>query len=119
MGIDIKNLLPKMLNDDELLFFKENSYPFVNEKNSSSYVDKERNNALMAELSSHPVHLVNKDGQRMPSAFIPFCAYQTSLLLLGEFIGGLKFPVCNKFTPTVLDGHWTTLLQSRCQLCPF
>ena len=41
----------------------------------------------------------------MPSAFIPFCAYQTSLLLLGEFINSFEFPVCNKFTPTVLDGQ--------------
>ena len=40
-----------------------------------------------------------------PSAFIPFCAYNTELLALGIFIDGMKFPICSRFVPTVLKGQ--------------
>ena len=59
----------------------------------------------MRELSFHPVLLKSKSNATLPSAFIPFCAYKTDLLMLGEHIEGIDFPVCNKFTPTVLDGQ--------------
>ena len=42
---------------------------------------------------------------RLKSGLHGACAYKTDLLLLGEYIEGLDFPICNKFTPTVLDGQ--------------
>ena len=41
----------------------------------------------------------------MPSAFIPFCAYQTDMEIVGEYVDQFRFPVCSKFTPIVLDGE--------------
>ena len=41
----------------------------------------------------------------MPSALIPFCAYQSNLKTLGTSIPGLNFPVCNAFRPTILHGQ--------------
>ena len=41
----------------------------------------------------------------MPSAFIPFCSFGTDMKILGEYMDNLTFPVCNKFTPTILDGE--------------
>ena len=54
------------------------------------------------ESISHPVHL--KKGS--PSALIPYCAYATSLTELGSALeDGDNFPVCDKFTPVLLEGE--------------
>ena len=91
---------------DDLALLRRRKYPFLEKDLTFVQRSVERSHELfMAELSSHHVHLKTKLGALVPSAFIPFCAYKTDLLLLGEHIKGLKFPVCNKFTPTVLDGQ--------------
>ena len=59
----------------------------------------------LGELSSHPVHLTNRDNMTMPSAFIPFCAYKTSLTAMGDYVDKIKFPICNKFKPILMDGE--------------
>ena len=56
-------------------------------------------------MSSHPPHLLDSQGRLMPAALIPFCAYRGDLAALGEPVGGLEFPVCNMFQPTILDGQ--------------
>ena len=40
-----------------------------------------------------------------PSALIPFCEYNGDMLAVGEHIENFPFPVCNAFTPEVIDGH--------------
>ena len=52
--------------------------------------------------SLHPPHLTDSNG--LP-ALIPFCAYGGNMRILGEYIDGLDFPVCNAFKPTILDGE--------------
>ena len=48
----------------------------------------------------------HQDGSNiLPSALIPFCAYQSNLKTLGTSIPGLNFPVCNAFRPTLLHGQ--------------
>ena len=59
----------------------------------------------LAEMSSHPVHLVTKDGRKMPTAFIPFCAYKTDMETTGQKLDSLQFMACNIFEPTVRDGE--------------
>merc|ERR1712079_587403 len=52
------------------------------------------------ESISLPVHLK----KRSPSALIPYCAYATSLKKLGSALEeGDNFPVCDKFTPVLLE----------------
>ena len=41
----------------------------------------------------------------MPGALIPFCAYGGNMRVLGRYINGLNYPVCDKFQSTVLDGQ--------------
>ena len=114
LGLKLKDILPKALLSDDIGKLQKSQFPFLDlnqtlgpaQKSSDNSEDEHNEEALMAEFSSHPVHLVTKNSKTtLPSAFIPFCAYKTDLLLLGEYIEGLEFPICNKFTPTVLDGQ--------------
>ena len=57
------------------------------------------------ELSSHPVHLVNKQGELMPSAFIPYCGFLTDMAELGKQRLNFSSPLCNAFTPVLLKGQ--------------
>ena len=56
-------------------------------------------------MSVHPPHLLDSQGRPTPAALIPFCGYRGNLATLGEPVGGLEFPVCNKFQPTILGGQ--------------
>ena len=59
-------------------------------------------------LASHPAHLVSKDNSTVfPSALIPFCAFNTRLGISDPvtLLPGEKFPVCNSFLPTSLEGQ--------------
>ena len=46
-----------------------------------------------------------ESGNILPSALIPFCAYQSNLTTLGTTIPGFSFPVCTAFQPTLLHGQ--------------
>ena len=52
---------------------------------------------------NHPVHL-SEDGA---SAFIPFCAYQSDLVVADhpQRIQGISYPVCSSFQQTILEGQ--------------
>ena len=53
-------------------------------------------------MISHPVHL----SKGSASALIPYCAFATSLSELGADIEDRNsFPVCDKFTPVLLEGQ--------------
>ena len=41
----------------------------------------------------------------LSGSLVPFCAYAGNFSTLGRSIGGLDFPICDKFKPTVLDGQ--------------
>ena len=102
LRLDVPYILTKTLSLMDIQAMKNEENPFLIFNSSTSEErDKKREN-LMAELSSHPVHLTSKNA---PSAFIPFCAYQTDLEIFGDYIDGLDIPVCNKFTPTVHRGQ--------------
>ena len=60
---------------------------------------------LVAEVSTHPVHMLNSNGSLMPSAFIPYCSFGENLAFLGEYVNNMTFPVCNMFQPTAFKGH--------------
>ena len=55
------------------------------------------------ELSLHPPHLITSKGRLLPSALIPFCAYQSNIKLLGQDLDELPFTICNQFQPTVVQ----------------
>ena len=63
--------------------------------------------AVSKELSLHPVHLVpDNEGELPPSALVPFCSYQSDNDVLGQRNIGLNnLTVCDKFEPTIHEGH--------------
>ena len=58
---------------------------------------------LIKEISNHPVHIINVNGELNPSAFIPFCRVGDHVL--GETIRNFSQPVCNVFKPKVFEGQ--------------
>jgi hypothetical protein len=57
------------------------------------------------EVSSHPPHLRDSQGQPTPAALIPFCAYSGDLDTFGEYVHGFDIPMCSKFKATLLGGQ--------------
>ena len=49
------------------------------------------------------MHILDKDGNLLPSAFIPFCAFGTNISTLGVKIDKFGIPVCNSFKAKVLN----------------
>ena len=57
-------------------------------------------------MSSFPPHMVDARGRLLPSSFIPFCTYQTSVLgLTASDRSDLPFTACSMAQPTVLHGQ--------------
>ena len=46
---------------------------------------------------NHPVHIITKDNQLSPSAFIPYCDFGGEMLTVGANIDQFDLPVCNSF----------------------
>ena len=53
-------------------------------------------------MINNPPHIEDKEGQILPSALIPFCAFGS--VLQGKVLTNISFPVCNLFDPVVYDG---------------
>ena len=55
------------------------------------------------KVSNHPVHIQEKDGQKAPTALIPFCSFSDNFSWMGEKLPNLDTPVCNSFSPKVIN----------------
>ena len=60
---------------------------------------------MIREVSNHPVHLFDKEGQASPSAFIPFCAFGKNMSTLGFMNDNFELPICNSFQPKFINHH--------------
>ena len=49
------------------------------------------------------MHIIDKDENLLPSAFIPFCAFGTNISTLGVKIDKFSVPVCNNFKAKILN----------------
>ena len=67
--------------------------------NQLSHLDK----TSLQTLINHPVHIRDRDGNLMPSAFIPFCSFGNEIGAMGIKIDGFDIPVCNSFKKKVLN----------------
>ena len=54
-------------------------------------------------ISNHPVHLIDEEGNLSPSAFIPFCGFNSNMSVVGVKIWQFDNPVCNIFKPNHLN----------------
>ena len=53
--------------------------------------------AYIEELSSHPVHIRNKEGNFMPSSLVPFCGFGADMFSFGEIVDNFTYPICTAF----------------------
>ena len=51
---------------------------------------------------SHPPHIINEDGNKSLSSFIPFCSFGEDKTAMGTKVEGFDVPVCNCFKPKVI-----------------
>ena len=54
-------------------------------------------------ISNHPVHVMTKDNQMSPSAFIPFCDFGGNMSAMGVKIDQFDHPVCNSFQAKIFN----------------
>ena len=54
-------------------------------------------------ISNHPVHIMTKDHQMSPSAFIPFCDFGGNMSAMGVMIDQFNHPVCNSFQAKIIN----------------
>ena len=69
--------------------------------------------AGIAEVSLHPVHLLDSMERALPAALIPFCSYQANMSLLGNPGDQFPFEACGKFQPYILEGQLCYSLDLR------
>ena len=69
----------------------------------TSYIFKERRSAEV--ISNHPVHLMNENGNKSQSAFIPFCTFGGDLAVMAKKIDNFDVPVCNSFRAKILQNQ--------------
>ena len=69
--------------------------------------------AGIAEVSLHPVHLLDSMERALPAALIPFCSYQANMSLLGNPGDQFPFVACGKFQPYLLEGQLCYSLHLR------
>ena len=73
-------------------------FDFLTSNYLTSDADPARNN--------HPAHLVDTNNTRMPSAFIPFCAFRTTMgIESSTVLGDMMFPVCTQFQSVIRNGE--------------
>ena len=58
------------------------------------------------DLVIHPVHFLNKNNQKFPSAFIPFCDFGGNMSAMGVKINPFDVPVCNSFKAKVRNDQY-------------
>ena len=56
----------------------------------------------LQRLTSHPVHLVDPDGNLNPTALVPFCSVSDDYSAMGVKIDQIGVPVCNSFRPKII-----------------
>ena len=66
---------------------------------------------LVRRSVMYPPHLIGSENETMPSAFIPFCSYQSETL--GERIPGSKLLACDSLKPVVLSGRLCYTLKDK------
>ena len=58
-------------------------------------------NHPIQQISNHPVHLIDSEGNLSPTALIPFCEFGGSMASLGIQIKEFDVPICTSFEPVI------------------
>ena len=55
----------------------------------------------LQRITNHPVHLIDENGNKNPTAMVPFCSVSDNYAAMGVKIDQMDVPVCNSFRPKV------------------
>ena len=55
----------------------------------------------LQKVTSHPVHIIDADGNLSPTSLIPFCSINDNYSEMGVKIDQIDVPVCNSFRPKI------------------
>ena len=56
----------------------------------------------LQRITSHPVHLVDDEGNFNPTALVPFCSISDNFSVMGVKIDQFDVPICNSFRPKIV-----------------
>ena len=84
------------------------------ENNTCGEVEKAVKSISVKEyqMATHPVHILDNEGKKTPSAFIPFCSFGSNMDVLGKPTSNFSFPVCDVFYP-----RYPIQVESNHKLC--
>ena len=57
---------------------------------------------MLQKLITHPIHIIDQDGELSPTALIPFCEFGGNMSVMGVKIDQFDVPVCNSFRPKIV-----------------
>ena len=57
---------------------------------------------MLQKLITHPIHIIDQDGELSPTAPIPFCDFGGNMSVMGVKIDQFDVPVCNSFRPKMI-----------------
>ena len=57
---------------------------------------------MLHSAINHPPHILNEDGNKSLSSFIPFCSFGNNMTAMGTEVKGFDIPVCNSFKAKVI-----------------
>ena len=57
---------------------------------------------MLQKLITHPIHIIDQDGELSPTALIPFCEFGGNMSVMGVKIDQFDVPVCNSFRPKII-----------------
>ena len=101
--------------EDMFIYDKDDQFLLcLNESNCSNIQNSQKSLdkiPRLREVANHPVHILDNDRNRNPSALIPFC--QIGDKIFGEKIDEFLLPVCTRFRPKVLAGSLCYSLDLR------
>ena len=58
---------------------------------------------MVKKVNNHPVHLINEEGELLPTALVPFCSVSGNFSVMGTKIDELDVPVCSSFKAKILE----------------
>ena len=79
---------------------KVKSFPAAKNTSTQVQVGKSEGEYL---IINHPVHIMTRDNQMSPSAFIPFCDFGGNMSAMGVKIDQFDVPVCNSFQAKIMN----------------
>ena len=93
-------------NISQVVGFQHINYQYKQNKSVGNNIEKNidmnvSDKKLLQRVNTHPVHIMNNEGDLSPSSFIPFCSFGQKFI--GAKVKGFEIKVCNIFEPKIFN----------------